>query len=109
MVRAHGVAHALLALAQAAALSLLLAAGPARAQAWVPPAGAASVTFLTQVIDNTGHRLDDGSLVPDGKSADVGLYVEGDYAFTDWLSISAGIPYIFAKYRGPARVSQTCR
>jgi hypothetical protein len=83
------------------AVLLMPSARSARAQAWTPPAGAGSVTLLAQVIDNTGHRLDDGSLISDGKSTNVGLYAEGDYAFTDRLSISAGIPYIFAKYTGP--------
>jgi hypothetical protein len=73
----------------------------ARAQAWVPPAGAASITFVTQVIDHSGHLLDDGSLVPDGKSTTVALDVVFDYAFTDRFSITASLPYIFAKYRGP--------
>jgi hypothetical protein len=80
---------------------LLVPAGGALAQAWVPPAGAGSITFAFQAIDNTGHRLDDGSLDPGAKSTDVGLYVEGEYALTDRFSVAAGIPYIFARFRGP--------
>ena len=87
--------------ALALAVLLIIPARSARAQAWVPPAGAGSVTFLTQVIDNTGHRMDDGSLIQDGKSTNVSLYAEADYAFTDRISLSAGIPYVFARYRGP--------
>jgi hypothetical protein len=87
--------------AMAFAVLLLGPASSAQAQAWVPPAGAGSVTFLTQVIDNTGHRSDDGSLDPGAKSTDVGLYVEGEYALTDRVSVAAGIPYIFARFRGP--------
>jgi hypothetical protein len=96
MVRPLGVTRAAL-----AAAALTVVPGSAEAQAWVAPAGVGSITFLTQVIDNTGHRLDDGSLLRDGKSTDVGLYAEGEYALTDRVSVSAGIPYIFAKYRGP--------
>ena len=81
---------------------LLVAGGPpAFAQAWVPPAGAGSITLLTQYIDNTGHRLDDGSLLADGKSKDVALYVEAEYAVADRLSLSVGVPYVFARYLGP--------
>jgi hypothetical protein len=71
------------------------------AQAWVPPAGVGSVTVIAQAIDNTGHRLNDGSLLRDGKSTNIGLYAEVEYAFSDRISVSAGIPYILAKYRGP--------
>jgi hypothetical protein len=88
--------------ALAPALLLVLPARSARAQAWVPPAGAGSVTFAFQAIDNTGHRLDDGSLLPEGKSTNVALFIEGEYAFTDRLSVAAGIPYVFSKFRGPA-------
>ena len=80
---------------------LMLPARPVLAQAWVPPAGAGSITFAFQAIDNTGHRLDDGSLDPGAKSTDVGLYFEGEYALTDRFSVAAGIPYIFARFRGP--------
>jgi hypothetical protein len=86
------------------ALVVAIAGGagrPAHAQAWTPPSGTGAVTVLTQFIDNTGHRLDDGSLLPDGKSVDVGLYLEGEFAISDRLSLSAGIPYVFAKYVGP--------
>jgi hypothetical protein len=83
------------------AVLLAVSGPPALAQAWVPPAGAGSVNLLTQYISNTGHRLDDGSLVADGKSEDVALYLEADYAPTDRLSLSVGIPYVFARYAGP--------
>jgi hypothetical protein len=73
----------------------------ADAQAWMAPEGTGSVTFTYQIIDNTGHRLTDGSLLPDGKSTDVSLFIETDYSVTERLSISVGLPYVFAKYRGP--------
>ena len=101
-VRLRGAARSAAAIS-VPALSMLLMLAPtsARAQAWVPPAGAGSMSFVVQAIDNTGHRLDDGSLLPDGKSTNVGLYVEGDYAVTDRISLAVGIPYVFARYRGP--------
>jgi hypothetical protein len=73
----------------------------AEAQAWVPPARTLSIDFVAQVIDHSGHILDDGSLLPDGKSTTAGLEVIVWYALTDRLSVSAGVPYVFAKYRGP--------
>ncbi|HEX2461637.1 MAG TPA: hypothetical protein VHJ58_15950 [Vicinamibacterales bacterium] len=83
-------------------IALLGTATSALAQTGIPPKGVGSVTIAFQVIDNSGHRTTDGFLVPDFKSTDAGLYVEGEYSFTDRLSLSAGIPYIFAKYRGPS-------
>lgn len=72
-----------------------------RAQAWPAPAGTGSVTVSTQVIDNTGHRLSDGSLLPDGKSRNVSGFIDVDYAVTDRVSLSLGIPYVWARYIGP--------
>jgi hypothetical protein len=71
------------------------------AQAWVPPAGAGAITVVFQNIDNTGHLLTNGSLLPDGKSRDASLYFEAEYALTDRLSVSAGLPFVFARYIGP--------
>ena len=75
-----------------------LATSDALAQAWVPPRGVGSVSLTTQRISNTGHRRSNGFLDERGQSIDVALYLEGEYAFTDRLSIAAGLPYVFAKY-----------
>lgn len=103
MPRGSGGRSVVIALATGMLAAVLLEAGgpPAFAQAWVPPAGAGSITLLTQYIDNTGHRLDDGSLIADGKSNDVALYLEAEYAPAERLSLSVGIPYVFARYVGP--------
>lgn len=79
----------------------VLAAVPAAGQAWVPPARAGSVNLTFQTIDNTGHLLTNGSKLDDGKSIDIAIYVEGEYALTDRFSFSAGVPLVFAKYIGP--------
>lgn len=85
-----------------AAFALVTAwAASAQAQAWVPRAGQGSVTLALQQIENTGHVLSDGSVVPAGKSRNGSIYLEVDYAISDRVSISAGIPYVFAKYLGP--------
>ena len=70
----------------------------AKAQAWVLPRGEGDISFTYQRIDNTGHRRTNGFLVPRGVSLDMSLYLEAEYAFTNRLSITAGLPYVFAKY-----------
>jgi hypothetical protein len=71
------------------------------AQAWVAPEGVGAVTVVYQGISNTGHRLADGSMLRGYDSLSRGVLLEIDYAFTDRLSVSAGTPYIAAKYSGP--------
>ena len=79
-------------------LSPRFVATDAWAQAWVPSRGEGSINFAYQRISNTGHRLTDGFLAKGGQSTNMGLYVEVDYALTDRLSFSAGMPYVFGKY-----------
>jgi hypothetical protein len=79
----------------------LVAASHAKAQAWVPPGGEGSITFSYQRIDNTGHRRTNGFLVPHGLSLDMSLYLEAEYTFTNRFSLTAGMPYVFAKYTDP--------
>jgi len=67
-------------------------------QAWTSPAGSGSVTPLFQWIDNTGHRLSNGTRLANGQSVDASIYLEGEYAFTDRLSISLGVPYVYSKF-----------
>ncbi|HEY3125402.1 MAG TPA: hypothetical protein VGK70_15250, partial [Thermoanaerobaculia bacterium] len=57
-----------------------------------------SLTF--QYVNNTGHRLPDGSLLRQGDSRDIGILFEGSFAVTDRLALSLGVPYILAKYTG---------
>lgn len=69
-------------------------------QAWAPPAGVGSVTLLFQHVDHTGHRLDDGSFFPGYESESRVALVQLDYALTDRLSFSLGVPYVGARYTG---------
>src|SRR6202140_2377731 len=81
------------------AVALFMAtANHAGAQAWVPPRGEGSISLTSQRIDNTGHRRTNGFLVPRGRSLDMSLYLEAEYAFTNRFSVTAGLPYVFAKY-----------
>ncbi len=79
----------------------LTAANHAKAQAWVAPQGEGSISLSYQRIDNTGHRRTNGFLVPHGTSLDMSLYLEVEYAFTNRLSVTASLPYVFAKYTDP--------
>ena len=79
---------------------LVSAPWPVAAQAFTPPAGVGAVTASWQFVDNTGHRFSDGSFLARGQSITTSALVELDYGFTDRLSTSIGIPYVFAKYTG---------
>jgi hypothetical protein len=84
------------------ALAGLCAGAPAvYAQAWVPPAGVGVVSVVYQDIDNTSHRLTDGSLLDGYDSLSRGVLLNLDYAVTDRFSFSIGVPYLGAKYTGP--------
>src|SRR5215472_16594678 len=82
----------------AAAALFVTAASDAKGQAWVLPHGEGSISSTYQRIDNTGHRRTNGFLVPRGVSLDMSVYMEAEYAFTNRLSVTAGVPYVFAKY-----------
>lgn len=65
------------------------------------PRGEGALSFTYQRIDNTGHRRTNGFLVQRGGSLDMSLYLEAEYAFTNRLSVTFGVPYVFAKYTDP--------
>ena len=70
------------------------------AQAFTLPQGVGAVTLFWQYIDNTGHRLSDGYLRVAGQSVTQSLDFELDYGVTDRLSVTFGVPYVWAKYTG---------
>jgi hypothetical protein len=74
---------------------------PARAQAWVPPGGVGAISVSFQGIANTAHRNAEGASVYGFDSTSRTLGIDFDYAFTDRLSITVGIPYVGSKYTGP--------
>jgi hypothetical protein len=86
-------------LAVLAILAVGASPGPAAAQAWAPRAREGNVTFVTQVIDHVGRVLGDVRIDCCG-TTNVALVVDADYGVTDRWSISASLPYVFAKYRG---------
>src|SRR5688572_19608641 len=101
MERARSVAARRTARGLGALVALCASAPAAFAQAWVPPARIGVVSFVYQTIDNTGHRLTDGTMLGGYDSASRGLFLNFDYALTDRFSFSVGVPYIASKYIGP--------
>jgi hypothetical protein len=87
------------ALAALALIALGASARPATAQAWAPRAGQGGVTFITQMIDHVG-RIDGDNRVACCGTTNVAVGVDVDYGFNDRWSVSATLPYVFAKYRG---------
>jgi hypothetical protein len=73
---------------------------PAAAQAFTPPERLGSVTASWQFVDNTGHRFSDGFLLARGQSQTTSALFEFDYGVTDRLAVTAGVPFVFAKYTG---------
>jgi hypothetical protein len=84
-----------------ALLVLLTGSRLATAQAWVLPAGEGSINFTYQRLDNTGHRVTNGQILPVATSLDMSLYFEAEYAVTNRFTVIAGLPYVFAKYTDP--------
>jgi hypothetical protein len=98
MSRGHRESFVALVLLFFALVLLCSTAQNAGAQAWVLPKGSGTISLMHQRLYNTGHRRIGGLLAEVGQSTNTALYVEGEYALTDRLSVSAGIPYVFAKY-----------
>jgi hypothetical protein len=69
------------------------------AQAWAPRERQGGVTFVTQVIDHVGRVFGDVRVDCCG-TTNVAIVVDADYGLTDRWSVSASLPYVFAKYRG---------
>ena len=87
----------------AAAALCVIVANDAEGQAWVLPRGEGAVSVTYQRIDNTGHRRTNGFLARRGTSLDKSLDIEAEYAFTYRLSVTLGLPYVFAKYTDTAQ------
>ena len=67
----------------------------------MPPAGIGVVSVVYQSIDNTNHRLTDGSLFDGYDSVSRGVLLSLDYAISDRFSFTIGVPYLGSKYTGP--------
>lgn len=80
--------------------TLACAPSSAYGQAFTAPEGVGQVTLAWQVVDNIGHRFTDGLFLRGGDSVTMSALFEIDYAITDRLGVTGGIPYVFAKYTG---------
>ena len=58
--------------------------------------GAVAVSF--QRIDHTGHLRTNGEYIDNGRSLTAALFLEVDYGITRRVSVTAGIPLVFARY-----------
>ena len=81
----------------AGAVAVLLLPALAAAQAFTPPPRVGSVTFAGQWVENTGHLLSDGTLLPLGQSVTSSLLVEVDYGVTERFAATASVPFVFAR------------
>jgi hypothetical protein len=76
----------------------LAAPAPARAQGWVPAAGTGTITFSSQSVDHTGHRLTDGTYIDNGRSRTAAAAVDVEYGLTGRWAVGFSVPYVFARY-----------
>ena len=81
-------------------IAILLWPAYAAGQAFTPPSHVGSVTAAWQLVDNTGHILTDGRLLPAGQSVTTSVLVEVDYGVTERFAATAAVPLVFAKYTG---------
>jgi hypothetical protein len=88
-------------LARVAAL-VALGAVPARAQAWLPPQGEGAVSFVYQNMFDRYHQFPGVGKVDSGPTTSRSVLVDVTYGLTDKLAVSFGIPWVSAKYVGPA-------
>ena len=80
-------------------LAIVASTRPAAAQAWAPRAREGEVTFVVQTIDHFGRVFKDVRFEC-CDTTNVALVVDTSYGLTNRWSISAGLPYVFAKYSG---------
>jgi hypothetical protein len=87
------------AIATLAVVAIGASTRPAAAQASAPRAGEGEVTLVAQTIDHLGRIFTDVRF-DCCRTTNVAFVVDANYGLTDRWSISAGLPYIFARYSG---------
>jgi len=80
-------------------VALISGGRPAAAQAWGPRAGEGGVTPTTQVIDHIGRIFGDQRF-DCCATTNVAIALDVDYGLTNRWSVSATLPFVFAKYNG---------
>lgn len=81
-------------------LAGLAASTDAAAQAWLPPAGAFSTAFTYNDTFNLKHYLPDGSEADAGHTRTHAYGLSVAYSPTDRIMLTAGLPYVTARYWG---------
>jgi hypothetical protein len=80
-------------------IALALSTAPARAQAWLPPQGEGSVSFLFSDILAKNHFF--GTQAVDaGRVRSETILADVTYGLTDRVAITASIPVVASKYTG---------
>ena len=79
-----------------------LGARSASAQAWVPSKGEGSVSVLFQDLFVKDHFFDRGQRVDRGAIRSNSLLADVTYGVTDRFALTVGVPFIRARYTGPA-------
>ena len=80
-----------------AILAIVASVQAAAAQAWAPRAREGDVTFVAQSIDHLGRVFKDVRFAC-CETTNVAFVVDANYGLSDRWSISAGLPYVFAKF-----------
>src|SRR5262245_37715249 len=102
MPRGTGLGRVVLTRALVLAALLGACATSTFAQAWAHPAGTGAVTVSFQNLDYSGHFGTDGEFAEDvGNSVHNRVDFEADFAITDRLLITVGIPFVFTRYTSP--------
>jgi len=86
------------------AVPVMLAASvrPARAQAWLPAQGEGAVSFVYQDLFDRYHQFPGVGKVDSGPTTSRSVLVDVTYGLTDRIAVSFGVPWVAAKYVGPA-------
>ncbi len=80
-------------------IALAASAGPARAQAWLPPQGEGTVSILFSDVLVNNHFF--GTQPVDaGRIRSESMVVDATYGVTDRIAISAAIPLVASEYTG---------
>ena len=82
------------------AAALLLLAGMAGAQAWLPAKGEGTGTLILQDGFVRDHFLADGSQQDFGHIRTFILIQDIDYGITDKLAVDVSVPFVLSKYMG---------
>jgi hypothetical protein len=82
-------------------VALLFAPTSSHAQAWLPPAGEATVASGFQRINANGHYLEGGGELPGYATRASNVVFDISYGLTDRIAASLTLPLVNVRYLGP--------